>query len=595
MSLTVGGPQPGIDRIPPGLDVEKNVGHTSGSISPDPSTNEVDIDGEKIQEFQNGVERIRIITTIWNKPTLISMFVLLYLISFVDMLQNYIDGGLNPYATSSFSSHGLLTVGSVISTALGGCTPLTMAKVIDIWGRVEGFCFMLLVCVSGMIVKAVCTNVQSYIGGHILYWVGHIGLLYVVDVMCADITSLKNRMIIYGINETPRIAATFAGPELTAMFLAGPGWRWAFGAFLIILVACSIPAMALMLFMYRKARKAGYAQKQRSGRSLIQSLAFYFVQFDIFGIILIMAAFLLFTLPFTLVAYAPLGWKTPYIIAMIVLGILLFPTFALYERYLAPVPFLPWKYLHERTILGSCILYGVMFLSVFCWNGMYNSYLQVVHRLSVQHAGYILNSFSLTSSVFATPIGLLIAYTGNFKWVAMTGVPILLIGTALLIPFRQPDSPVGVLALTQVLVGLGTGIFAQCGQLAIMAPVTHQQIASVSALWGLFGGFGSSIGFAIAGAIWNNVTPGKLLELLPEESKVDAPLIFGNITMQMMYLDGTPERDAVVGAYAHSQRLMVITGACFVPLCILSIFIWKNINVKKLEEERGKQTKGLVF
>ncbi|KAF3041761.1 hypothetical protein E8E12_009085 [Didymella heteroderae] len=595
MSLTAGGPQSGIDRIPPGLDVEKNVGHTAGSISPEPSTNEVDIDGEKVQEFQRGVERVRIITSIWDKPTLISMFVLLYLISFVDMLQNYIDSGLNPYVTSEFASHGLLTVGSVISTALGGCTPLTMAKVIDIWGRVEGFCFMLLVCVCGMIVKAVCTNVQSYIGGHILYWVGHIGLLYVVDVMCADITSLKNRMIIYGINETPRIAATFAGPELVNDFVYGPGWRWAFGAFIIILVACSVPAMALMLFMYRKARKAGYAQKQRSGRSLIQSLTHYAIEFDVFGIILIMAAFLLFTLPFTLVSYAPQGWKTPYIIAMIVLGVLLFPTFAVYERYLAPVPFLPWKYLLERTILGSCLLYGVMFLSVFCWNGMYNSYLQVVHRLSIQHAGYILNSFSLTSSVFAPPIGFLIAYTGNFKWVAMTGVPILLLGTGLLIPFRQPDSPVGVLALTQVLVGLGTGIFAQCGQLAIMAPVTHQQIASVSALWGLFGGFGSSIGYAIAGAIWNNVTPGKLRELLPEESKDQYRIIFGDIVTQMSFLEGTPERDAVVGAYAHSQRLMVITGACFVPLCILSIFIWKNINVKKLEEERGKQTKGLVF
>lgn len=308
-----------------------------------------------------------------------------------------------------------------------------------------------------------------------------------------------------------------------------------------------------------------------------------------------MAAFCLFTLPFTLAAYAPQGWKTPYIIAMIVLGILLFPTFAVYEKYLAPIPFLPWKYLLEPTILGSCILYGVMFLSVFCWNGMYNSYLQVVHRLSVQHAGYILNSFSLTSSVFAPIIGGLISYTGNFKWIGMSGVPILLIGTALLIPFRQPDSPVGVLALTQVLVGLGTGIFATCGQLAIMAPVTHQQIASVSALWGLFGGFGSSIGFSIAGAIWNNVTPGKLYELLPEESKDQTATIFGQIAVQMSFADGTLERAAVVGAYAHSQRLMVIAGACFVPLCIASIFIWKNINVKKLEEERGKQTKGLVF
>lgn len=204
----------------------------------------------------------------------------LYLIYFVDMLQNYIDGGLNPYVTSAFASHGLLTVGSVISTALGGCVPLTMSKVIDLWGRVEGFCFMLLVCVLGMIVKAVCTNVQTYIGGHILYWTGHIGLIYVIDVMCADMTSLRNRALLFGINETPRIAATFAGPEIAALFYNGPGWRWAFGAFIIILVGCSIPAMSLMISMYRKARKAGYAEKQRSGRSFLQSLKHYFIEFD---------------------------------------------------------------------------------------------------------------------------------------------------------------------------------------------------------------------------------------------------------------------------------------------------------------------------
>lgn len=78
MSLPAGGPQPtaGIERFPPELDAEKNVGHSAGSISPDPSTNELDIDGEKVQEFQRGVERVRIITTIWDKPTLISMFIL---------------------------------------------------------------------------------------------------------------------------------------------------------------------------------------------------------------------------------------------------------------------------------------------------------------------------------------------------------------------------------------------------------------------------------------------------------------------------------------------------------------------------------------
>lgn len=183
-----------------------------------------------------------------------------------------------------------------------------------------------------------------------------------------------------------------------------------------------------------------------------------------------MFAFCLFLLPFTLKAYAPNGWKTPYIIAMVVLGVLLFPAFAIWEKYYAPVQFLPWKYLKQGTIIGSCLLYGAMFLSIFCWNAYFNSYLQVVHRQSITHSGYILNSFSLTSAVFGPIFGLIISYTGNFKYLSYAGVPIMLLGTALLIPFRSPDTSPGVLALTQVLCGLGTGIFAACGQLAVMAP-----------------------------------------------------------------------------------------------------------------------------
>lgn len=280
---------------------------------------------------------------------------------------------------------------------------------------------------------------------------------------------------------------------------------------------------------------------------------------------------------------------------MVVLGVLLFPTFVLYERFVAPVPFLPWHYLKDPTIIGSCVLYGVMFLSVFCWNAYYGTYLQVVHRLSIENANYVLNSFALTSSVFGPFIGWLIRATGNFKWIAMTGVPITLLATVLLIPLRSPGTNPGVLAFMQILVGLGTGIFATCGQLAVMAPVSHQQIAVVNALWGLFGGFGSSIGYSISGALWTTTLPQQLRERLPEASKNRTMEIFGDIKVQLSFADGTPERDAVVGAFAHTERLMVIAGTCFVPLCIASIWFWKNINVKKVEEESGKQTKGMVF
>jgi MFS family permease len=499
-----------------------------------------------------------------------------------------------------------------MSTALAGCIPLATSKFIDIFGRVEGFFLMLLIVLVGMALKAACHNMETYIAGHVLYWAGHIGVLYVTDVMAADITSLKNRMIIFTINGTPRIAATFAGPAIGDIFIKNHNWRWAFGAFIFIFIACSLPATGIMMYMYRKAKAAGVIQKQKSDRNVFQSIAHHFIQFDskyilsilkqrlansttVIGIILIMAAFCCFLLPFSLNAYAPLGWDTPYIIAMIVLGVLLFPVFYIWEAKYTPVPFLPWKYLKEGTIVGSCLLYGVMFISIFIWNAYFQSYLLVVHRQSVTHAGYILNSFSLASSVFSPFVAWFISWSGNFKWTAYSGAPIVLLGTALLVPFRTPSTSPGVIAFTQVLVGLGTGIFSTCAQLAIMVPVTHQEIAAVNALWGLFGSFGSSIGFAIAGAMWNNILPQQLYERLPEESKANATLIFGSIATQLEFLDGTPERDAIVGAYAHVQRLMVIAGVCLVPFCMASIYLWKNINVRKLEEENGKQTKGTVF
>lgn len=520
----------------------------------------------------------------------------LYLISFVDYLQNAIDASLNPYITSFFGQRGLLNIASILSTIIGGVAPLALAKAIDIWGRVEGFLVMLLVCVVGMIMKAVCKDVQTYVAAHTLYWTGHIGIRYVIGVMISDMTGLRNRMIFIGFSHTPRIASAFAGPKIANLFYTKSNFRWAFGAFTILLVLCSLPALGLMSFMSHKAKREGLIQgRKASGRTFLQSLKYYAIEFDLLGILLLAFALSFLLLPFSLVSRAPQKWETPYIIAMLVLGVVLFPVFYVWEAKLAPVQFLPFHYLKQGTIVGSSLLVGFMFLSVFCWNTYFGSYLQVVHRQSIEDAGYILNTFMVTSTFFGPILGFLISYTGDFKWTAYAGVPIMLLGTALLIPFRSPNAPVGMLVFTQFLVGLGSEVFSVCSSLAIMAPVTHQYIAVVNAISGLFGGVGASIGIAIAGAMWNNMIPEQLYQRLPEASKANATTIFGDIRIQMAFPDGSPERDAVVGAYGHVMRLMVIAGAASMPLCLACVFMWKNINVRKIEEEKGKQTKGLVI
>ena len=101
----------------------------------------------------------------------------LYLVSFVDSLLVSVQGSLNPYITSSFHKHGLLTSVSVVATILSGCCTLTLAKIIDIWGRIEGFIFMLVLVVVSLIMKATCKNMETYVGDHTLNWTGHIGLM----------------------------------------------------------------------------------------------------------------------------------------------------------------------------------------------------------------------------------------------------------------------------------------------------------------------------------------------------------------------------------------------------------------------------------
>jgi len=229
------------------------------------------------------------------------------------------------------------------------------------------------------------------------------------------------------------------------------------------------------------------------------------------------------------------------------------------------------------------------------WNAYFRSYLQVVHRLSVTTADYTLNTYSLSSAFFTPFIGWLIAATGRFKLVAYGGMPILLLGTALLIPFRTPGTDVGLIVMTQLFVGVGAGVWATCGVLAVMVPVTQQEVAAVMAVWGLFGSIGSSTGFAIAGALWNNMLPEELANRWPGSANVTSAEVFADLTVQIGLADGTAERAALVGAYGHVQRIMVICGVALIPLCLLAIFIWKDVNIKKMEKEKGTQTKGNVF
>ncbi|KAL7625268.1 hypothetical protein AAE478_004484 [Parahypoxylon ruwenzoriense] len=574
-----------------GRDVEKDIA-PAGPVVEMPEDTKTDSD-DNSAHMQQGVKEVEAITTVWSKKSLWTTFALLWLVSFVSALLASIDTALSPYVTSSFSRHGLLAVINIAARVIGGVVTLSLGKLIDIRGRMEGFVGSLVLITVGMIMKATCQNVETYAAAQVFTWVGKVALGFVVQVFVADITTLKNRSIIFALNSTPNLATTFAGPRIAELFYYNVNFRWAFGAFTIILLVVSLPVVAILYYHERKAKELGLI-RPKSGRTWMQSTLHYIIEFDLVGAILISGGFTLITLPFSLVSSASHSWQSASIIVMIVMGVVGLAAFAIWEKYFSRVKFFPFEFLKDRTFLGAVMSHFVVFMTTFVWDAYYSSYLQVVHGLSITIANYVLNAYSLTSYFTGPFVALYIRYTGHVKYPALVAIPIYLLGTALIVYFRVPSSQVGYLAMCQVLVGFGVGMIGQMALLATMASVRHQDVAVAIAIYGLFGSVGSSVGYAVAGGMWTNILPVKLYEFLPEDSKNMTAAIYGDINKQMQDPIGTPIRDAVIAAYGDVMRKMVIVGASLIPLTIICVVVWRNINVKKLEALE-KRTRGNVF
>ncbi len=57
---------------------------------------------------------------------------------------------LIPYATSDFESHSLLNVIYVVADAMTAAVYIPLSKILDVWGRAEGFLVMTVFRHSGL-------------------------------------------------------------------------------------------------------------------------------------------------------------------------------------------------------------------------------------------------------------------------------------------------------------------------------------------------------------------------------------------------------------------------------------------------------------
>lgn len=541
---------------------------------------------------QAGVQNIEATAAVWTTASLILAYALIWVVYFVDSMQQGVTGILTPSVTSSFKAVGLTPTVNIVSSIIGGVFKLTIAKILDVFGRPQGYLFSVFFATIGLVMMAACKNVPTYAAAQVFYWIGMNGISYSLTVTLADMSSLRNRGLAIAFSTSPFIITSWISGPISEHFVTvgeKANFRWAFGIFSIVTPVVTMPLFCLLVWNYFKAKRLGVLSRRKSGRTYFQSVYYYFRQFDVVGLVLLSAGLALFLLPFNIYSLQKDQWRAPIIICFLIIGFVLMAAFVVWEKWFAPVQFIPYELLRDRTVLGSCVLAAVGFVSYYIWDAYFLLFLRVVVNLDTTKASYVMQTYNMGSCFWAFVVGVFIRQTGRYKpAVLYFGLPLMALGVGLMCKFRQPNVNVGWIVMCQIFVAFAGGTNVVGQEVAIMSRVEHQHIAVVLAIQNMAASIGGAIGLSVSAAIWQAVFPKRLREHLPDSAMPNYFNISTDMDAQLSYPVGSPARLAIQHAYGDSQQMMLIAATCILAVAFVAVACWHDVNVKNIKQVRGR-------
>jgi SIT family siderophore-iron:H+ symporter-like MFS transporter len=176
-------------------------------------------------------------------------------------------------ALADFDNHSLISTINVVRTVIAAAAQPTAAKIADVFGRLELIYVSVTFYVVGTIIEASSHNVSTFCAGAVIYQIGLTIITFLVEVIVADISSLRSRLLWSYIAATPFIINTWVSGNIAQSVLETTTWRWGVGMWAIIYPVLSMPLIISLLVAARRAAKRGdldnlTLQSRRSGLRL---------------------------------------------------------------------------------------------------------------------------------------------------------------------------------------------------------------------------------------------------------------------------------------------------------------------------------------
>ncbi|OAX79923.1 hypothetical protein ACJ72_05755 [Emergomyces africanus] len=560
----------GKEVIPPQPALELDEKHDTDSTSQDQTPT-------LLGETSPGVKRVEVISRYFTLPDRILFFFGIFLLAYAYGLDGTIRYTYQPYAVASYGEHSLLATVNVLRGVIGAAAQPTIAKIADVFGRAEVISVTVVFYIIGTIVESCATNVQSFCAGAILYQIGYTGIMLLVEVLIADTTSLRSRLLFSYIPALPFLINTWVSGDVTNSVLGTTTWQWGIGMWAIIYPVCCLPLIGSLFLVHRRAKKDGALLKYKSPYQLLgarQLAVTLFWQLDVIGIILLIAVFALILVPFTLAGGVETQWQKAKVIAPLVIGICCIPAFILWEKT-CKHPMIPFRLLKDRAVWAALGLAVMLNTAWYLQGDFLFTVLIVAFDESIKSATRITSLYSFASVITGCLAGLLVLKIRRLKVMIICGTLVFIVAFGLLIHFRGGTDGghySGVIG-AQILLGIAGGLFPYPAQASIQAATKHEHVAVITGLYLASYNIGSALGNTISGAIWNQVLPGAIRDRVGDV--IDAGTIYSNpFKFATENPVGTPVRDGVIDAYRHVQRLLCITGICLsVMLVVFAVLI----------------------
>jgi MFS family permease len=453
-----------------------------------------------------------------------------------------------------------------------------MAKIADVFGRLEAFCISVLLCVLGYMQMAASRNVETYASAQIFYSAGSTGLQILQQVFIADTSDFLNRALFSSLPDSPFLVTVWIGPAIAAAILAATSWRVGYAIWAVILPVVFLPLGLSLYLNRRKAEKMGLLTRKQPDRSSDEDLSpsvtakRLFHDLDIGGTLLFSGGLSLILIPLTLISRSPSGWHDPKLLTMMLSGVVFLVLFPLWESrpHLARHPLLPLQLLKSRTFCAGCAL-GFFYFAVFyiAVQPYFYSYLLVALNLPVSRAGPITQTFSFASTIAALLASLVIRRLSapRPRPFIIAGACFYTVAVIVLILTRTRDASIPALFAAQAMLGCGAGLMHVATQLVVQAAATNSNIAGAhhpqqyvgvaTASFLTMGQVGAAVGSAVSGAIWGRLVPAKLVAYLPEHVRGEAKKIYASVVVARSYAWGSPEREAICQSYQETITVLL--------------------------------------